>query len=1169
MATRQIDIMLQLQRASAGSGKTFTLAKKFIWFLISIKEDGKPRRLRTSREIGDGLGRILAITFTNKATNEMKQRIVAKLADLSRAAEDGAPDGLIDSVAYLKEFSVELNVSPKAIGSACREALSVLLNDYSDFRVSTIDSFFQSILRTFAYESNLNDSYQVEIDTDYLATAAVDATLDIVDNPHGSDSSASLWLKLLMNEAATAGSQWNVFQKSDTPQSIYSRLRRSIHRLESEEFKGVRKELDSYFELSEDEDPLAKAYISLKKRMESPLRDALKEAQDCCARIVALLRSDGIDPKEGCQRWFDTHIRKLPLLNFNDTSAKAPFKPLVISDTKPLLKKGVSSLHAADINRTAAIMYEAYSLWLELRESKEWRHWSVYAPLLPYLGLLGEARKRMLDYLESNNMIQLGETNSMLKRIIGEDDTPFIYERLGTAINHYLIDEFQDTSRMQWDNLRPLLLENDSRGQDNLIIGDAKQSIYRFRNADPSLITTSVPETFPRHHAAGMSKADNTNWRSDRRIVEFNNFFFKSLVHEIESLSKGTLDFSNLYNNVAQFPSHREEKGYIEIRFVDQDISAESGNEDADESVSPLSAIGPLISSLLERGYECRDIALLVDTNQLGKDVIAAMVDYNSCLPDRFKKIDFISEESLLISSAEAVGIIINVLRKMVSGTKPKDKDAGEEEDTRHDWSEIRTNFSFYSLRHPELSVAEQITGFLKEDSPEESINRMLSSMQTVALPALIEAITENFVPENLRRSQAVFIAALQDMVLEYCERYAADVASFLNWWDTKGKERSISSPEGTNAVQIMTVHKAKGLEFKCVIMPFATASMTPLRKSEWRWVRPASCFADSGLPPFVPVETTSALENTEHAEIYHKYFDLYMMDRLNSTYVAFTRAVSELYIITKMPKRADSSICYYLKEICGNADNCLAQYDTEDKEFLLPVGISRWNETGDILMFGEKPVVIPQSPEADKVDETELIIEEYGVDSSPAILQYVESDMGISSSLNQDEKKEDDDDPDTSTIMPEAADTDPRSEGNLLHTVMGMIKTSKDLHRAILTMKTRGLITHRQAEEWEPMLSEALSKDVIRDWFQGNWNVLNERSILIPRSADRRPDRIMISPDKKEAVILDYKFGEETHAKAYIKQVRNYINAFREATGIRNVKGYLWYVRADLLTEV
>lgn len=1157
--------MLQLQRASAGSGKTFTLAKKFIWFLIAIKEDGKPWRLRTSREIADGLGRILAITFTNKATNEMKQRIVAKLADLSRAANEEITDELLKSVAYLKDFSDDLNASPQAVGIACREALSVLLNEYSDFRVSTIDSFFQSILRTFAYESNLNDSYQVEIDTDYLATAAIDATLDTINNPRKNESSASIWLKLLMNEAANSGSQWNVFQKSETPQSIYTRLRRSIHRLESEEFKGVRKELDNYFESSEDEDPLAKAYVSLKTKMETPLREALKEAQENCARLVAMLNSEGIDPKEGCQRWFDTHIRKLPLLNFNDTSTKAPFKSLTISDSKPLLKKGVASPHAAELNRTAAIMYEAYSLWLELRESKEWRHWSVYAPLLPYLGLLGEARQKMLEYLESNNMIQLGETNSMLKRIIGEDDTPFIYERLGTAINHYLIDEFQDTSRMQWENLRPLLLENDSRGQDNLIIGDAKQSIYRFRNADPSLITTSVPESFPRHLAAGMSKKDNTNWRSDRRIVEFNNFFFKSLVNEIESLGKDTLDFSNLYSNVVQYPSHREEKGYVEIRFLNQESNTDNESEGSDEEVSPLSGVGPLISSLLERGYDCRDIALLVDTNQLGKDVIAAIVAYNASLPAGMKKIDFISEESLLVSSAEAVGIIINVLRQMIGGSQSDEKEGDE----RHDWSEIRTNFSFYSLRHPEMTVAEQISGFLKEDSPEESVNRMLSSMQTVALPALIEAITENFVPENLRRSQAVFIAALQDMVLEYCERYAADVASFLNWWDSKGKDKSISSPEGTDAVQIMTVHKAKGLEFKCVIMPFATASMTPLRKSEWRWVRPADCFSEAGLPPFLPVETTSALEKTEHADVYHKYFDLYMMDRLNSTYVAFTRAVSELYIITKTPKRADSSIGYYLKEICGNADNYIAQYDSkETEEYMLPEGISHWNDTNDVLTFGEKPEILKKNNDLENLDG-ELVIEEYGVDSSPAILQYVESDMDTSPSVGQEDSEESDVDPDTSTLMPEAADTDPRSEGNLLHAIMGMVKTTDDLHRAVLSMKTRGLITRAQAQEWEPMLLEALEKPEIKDWFNGEWRVLNERSILIPRSPDRRPDRIMISPDSRKAVILDYKFGGETHSNAYVKQVRNYISAFKEATGIKDVKGYLWYVRAELLTEV
>lgn len=1164
--------MLQLQRASAGSGKTYTLAKKFIWFLITVKENGQPRRLRTSKEIADGLGRILAITFTNKATNEMKQRIVDKLAELSRAADNELSEKEISSIAYLNDFASALKVTPQAIGKTCLEALSVLLNDYSDFKVSTIDSFFQSILRTFAYESNLNDSYQVEIDTDYLATAAVDATLDTVDKATGDVSSASLWLQMLMDDAASTGSQWNVFQKSETTRSIYNRIRNSIFRLESEEFKEIRKELDEYFENDNDVDPLALSFVSLKSRLEGPLKEAIENTKRYCRQLVKLIDADGLDAKEDCQRWFDSHLRKIPQLLYNDTSSKPPFKPLTISDKKSLLKKGVSSPHEAEINHIASLMYEAYSHWLELKETPEWKHWSVYAPLIPYLGLLGEARKKMKEFLDSNNMIQLGETNAMLKRIIGDDDTPFIYERLGTTVNHYLIDEFQDTSRMQWDNLMPLLLESESRGEDNLIIGDAKQSIYRFRNADPSLITTTVPETFPTHLAAGMSKEDNTNWRSDRRIVEFNNFFFHYLVKEIEKLGKGTLDFSDLYGNVAQYPSHRQPSGYIEIRFLDSGTTTEEGDSDNSEG-TPLEEIGPLISSLLDRGYECRDIALLVDTNQLGKDVIATIVAYNATLPEGKRKIDFISEESLLVSSAEAVGIIIGVLEKMISGIKKTDNDQDEEQQKHHDWSDIRSNFSFFSLRHPEMSVAQQITEFLNEDSPVEAINSMLSSMQTVALPALVEAITENFVPVNLRRSQAVFIAALQDMVLEYCDRYAADVASFLNWWNAKGKDRSISSPEGVDAVQIMTVHKAKGLEFKCVIMPYATASLTPRRKSEWRWVRPASCFSDAGLPPFLPVETTPDLEQTEHAEVYQRYFDLYMMDRLNSTYVAFTRAVSELYIITKAPKRADTSIGYYLKTICGDADQLiLEQNELSISELMIPSGISKWNEDESVLSFGEKPLISKKREcDADPEDsDHELIIEEYGVDSSATVLHYVESDVDSSPLLPEMEDLNNEDDP-TSTVIPEAADNDPRSEGNLLHSIMGMVKTSDDISPAILSMKTRGLITGIQAEEWEAMLKEAVQTPEIKNWFipGSGWRILNERSILVPRSADRRPDRIMISPDRKKAVIIDYKFGHERYDKLYQKQVKDYIATLHESTGIRNIKGYIWYVRANKIIEV
>ena len=1127
--------MLQLQRASAGSGKTFTLAKKFIWFLIAVRSGGSSWRLRTEREITDGLKRILAITFTNKATNEMKLRIVDKLADLSRAASGKLSAAEIKKIDYLFEFAGSFGVRVEKFGESAAMALAVLLNEYSDFKVSTIDSFFQTILRTFAYESNLNDTYQVEIDTAYIATAAVDATLDDINNATVG-STASFWLGILMDQEAASGStRWNVFQKSDSDRSIYTLLRNSIHRLDNEEFKRIRNSLDAYFSDSDETDPLASAYTRLRDSIETPLKESLAEAQKDARTLRRMLRDNNVDPAADCVRYFASHLDKLPRLIYNQSSSKNTFALLKLKPGKTIFKNEAAVPDAAAMHAIAMRMYENYASWLEQRASSRWMHWKVYSRLLPYLGLIGETRRRMHEFLEANNTIQLGETNSMLRRIIGDDDAPFIYERLGSSINHYLIDEFQDTSRLQWDNLLPLLRESDGRGEDNLIIGDAKQSIYRFRNADPSLITTQVPSEFPIRFDAGMSKDDNTNWRSCRNIVEFNNFFFHTLMTDLSTMSKGIVNLPDLYGNVAQYPNKREHEGYVEVNFL-SDTPAEGETapqeEKADLQEIALSRMGPLVESLLQRGYNQRDIAFLVNTNQLAKDVIAALVAYNTSLPQGARRIEFISEESLLVSSSEAVGIIVSVLRKMATG------------------SDLR--FNFYAMRHPELSAAEQLRGFLREENPVDGINEMLSHMQTVALPALVEAITENFVPEDMRRTQAVFIAGLQDMVLEYCDSHASDITSFLDWWDTKGCTRSISSPEGTDAVQIMTVHKSKGLEFKCVVLPFATNSLVPgPQTSEWRWVRPASCLQDGGLPPFIPVETLPDLCDTEHKDEYERYFDLYMMDKLNSYYVAFTRAVNELYIFTKESSRSQS-IGKFLRSICTDADIRLGEVsDPAARSFMPVVGFVNWNETGDVMTFGTPPVIKPEKKEKEN-GSVQRVIEEYGVDSSPAILQYVESE-----------------DDTTATLLPDATDPDPRSEGNLLHGIMSLIVTRDDLPKAILQSRMRGTISSAQAMEWEGLLAEALDRPEVSGWFTPGWKVYNERDILSGHQKNKRPDRIPIAPDRSRAIIIDYKFGAIPNNDSHKDQVNAYRLALREITGIKHIEGHIWYVRENRIVTL
>lgn len=1132
--------MLQIQRASAGSGKTYTLAKKFIWFLIAIKNPERPWRLRSHREIADGLARILAITFTNKATNEMKLRIVDNLAAMAVAADKNAVTPLLlKQTPYLKEFADELSVSPSKVGEAAAYALSVLLNEYSDFRISTIDSFFQSVLRTFAYESNLNDSYQVEIDTDYLIMASIEATLNELNRPGTDDTTAGKWIRILTREAAENGGKWNVFQKNANNNSVYSSLRKSLKMMESEEFKEIRTSLDNYFLNNSETLPLEDVYTALKKQVETPVIEALETARRLGNQLQTRLKKAGIDPGADCLRNFSGHLSKLKILTPEvSPSDKNIFAPLKLAG-KSLLKKGVSHPEAQVFTDLALQMYEAYTQWLDLRGRQEWLYWQVYAPLLPYLGLLGEARLKMTEFLENNNLIQLGETNSMLQDIIGEDDAPFIYERLGSVINHFLIDEFQDTSRMQWDNLHPLLKESDSRGEDNLIIGDAKQSIYRFRNADPSLITTVVPSLFPSHKSAGMTRAENTNWRSRRRIVEFNNLFFSHLAQYVDSWKLGELDFKDLYANVAQYSNHRDESGYVEVRIMSAELSDEekaAGKTVAnviEENI--LKEIGPLITSLRRRGVAQKDIAILTDTNEEGKKIIAALVEYNETLPAGTPSIDFISEEALLVSQSEAVGILVAILRYLATGAD--------------------MDLSFFSLRHPEQSAAGHITNYMTAESPRKEVDEIINDMQARTLTGIVEAMTEKFVPEAMRREQAVYLAAFQDMVIDYTDRYPADAASFLDWWDSKGQFRSISSPEGTDAVSIMTIHKSKGLEFGCVILPFADSSLEPSpSQSEWRWVKPSSIFSEAGLPPFVPVKTERKLLETEHAPVYVAYHDLFMMDKLNSAYVAFTRAVDELYIFTRETKNK-KSLGPMLRQILTPTEDGDLNLDFsigEEESLLLPSECVEWDEEKTIVKIGEKPTYCPTDTESGKkrggkVEERTLGA--YNVDSTPAILHIVETD-------------------DTSQTVPDP-DDDPRSEGNLLHAIMERVKKADDLHSAVLTLRMRGMVSLEQAQEWEPMLEEAMKGEEVAGWFDGSWRVANEREIILPRMKNRRPDRLMFNADRSRAIVVDYKFGVIPEGDEHIEQVREYVELIRLAVRPRYIEGYIWYVREGKIIRV
>ena len=1158
--------MLTIQRASAGSGKTYALAKKYLWFLLTVvPSPGKARRLRRAPELADAASHILAVTFTNKATNEMKARIVDKLAALASAGA-GAAESDPMKPDYMREFCEQLHETPQRIAEAAGVALRELLNAYGDFHVTTIDSFFQTVLRTFAYETELNDNYSLELDSNYVANVGMEGMLEEINDGTPSPETR-YWIGEIMARAAERGENWNVFQRSTA--SIYTRLLGVVQRMEKEDFKLVRVHLDRYFEQNPD---LRTVYEHLCERYENPIREAHAEMQHLAREIQKLCLVENRSLKEDTDRFLNGRIEKaLKTLWHSERSATGEKADFTVS-RRPAKSDNVLSVAARPNLKGSAFADTLFSLVLDFYDAHDrWRSmittgdsglWMIYRHNFPYLGLLQCVRGHIREFRETNNTLELGETNSMLRRIIGEDDAPFIYERLGSRLNHFLIDEFQDTSLLQWHNLHPLLSESESRGHDNLIIGDAKQSIYRFRNADPSLITTVVPEAFPDHQAAGMSVEENTNWRSDLHIVRFNNFFFHALARYLDADGKvvspeGGPDrtMESLYANTVQYSHHREQEGYVEINLLVSG-SVSEGDEEEDEA---LRRIPELINTLRSRGYRQRDIALLVETHSDENDVVQALIEHNQDTGPEHPAIDFLSEGSLTLGASEAVCLIIDTLEAICAAVPPHVRE-GQERRRKGvaDWDAIRCSFNFFALEHPEMAPAEQLEAFLKAATTTDVISEMLGSMQAVALPAIIEAVTEKFIPAPLRDADAPYLAMLQDAVDDYCQGYSADIASFLDWWRLRGHKLTISSPEETDAVRIMTIHKSKGLEFPVVILPYGATSFdtsVPATedRQEWRWVHPQIPDAFH-MPPYVPIRLNEDLVDTVHQEELDKYRYLKRMDKLNTAYVAFTRAVHELYIFAPVNLTKEGEVT--VKPRLGSTlYHLLSGIEDEtngpENEMPAPEEIIIDHE-GMRISYGQPrfPAENPdESTENPGLSDDPTLIKGYYVNSGQAILQY--SDAEVPPTLSDE------------------GDEDPRSEGNLMHAAMADVHVIDDIPRAVRRLRVKGLISHSRVAELIDTLTEAVRSVKDRGWFDPSWRVANERPVLSNGHSDRRPDRLLISADGRHAVVIDYKFGAYHSDNRYRRQVEGYKQALLDTGAFDTVTGYLWYVPLRIVEAV
>lgn len=1078
--------MLTVYRASAGAGKTHKLTGEYLTLLFT--QPGAYRR-------------ILAVTFTNKATDEMKSRIVEELYNLasSRKSDYAA---LLMSVYSLTEAQVR-----KQAG----QILIAILHDYSAFNISTIDRFFQQTMRAFTREIGLQGGYGIEMDQELVLTEAIDNLLGDLEKPESKELLG--WLLRFAEDKIENGGEWN--------------LRRDIMALSREVFKESYKAFSD--ELGKDIQD-KQALDRYKDELYTIIRSVESNAKRLGEEGIALLSQYGLQAADfkGGSRSPMTILERLAKGEMKEPTATFigladNLDGCFTKTTAPGLRQIIGCVFEGGLNDCIKGVISLFANLTEYNTARE---------IVRYyytLGILSDVSRQIAAYREEKNVMLIADTTELLSKVIDGSDAPFIYEKTGTSVDHYMIDEFQDTSGMQWKNFRPLIEESLAHDRMNLIVGDVKQSIYRFRNSDWKLLDEQV-----QHDFTGEEVKEETlkeNWRSCRHIVDFNNTFFTAAPAVLQNLYDEALTSSSLgeadkdlfftrimsaYDKSYQLipPPFQKKDGHVKIEFL-------TGDEDQDWKAEAMERLPGTIEQLQDNGYPLKDIAILVRTNMEGALVADTLLAYKEAHPSGHYNYDIISDEALFISGSPAVRFLIALLRYLKN---PDDRT-----------NEQMALFSYIVWKNGFAGDQRQ----LPKAFPEE-IRKALLTLSRQSLYEITEGLFRLFA-DGFPDNEQVFILAFMDMVSEYAQKESADLSRFLKWWDETGYRKTIATPDEQNAIRILTVHKSKGLGFKVVILPFGDWEI------DHKPTKPVILWCHPEVKPFnrlhlVPVRYSQILGNTIFAKDYLNEKLYAFIDNLNTLYVAFTRAKEELIVFSPRPAKID--------EKTGAVERITSIAD------LLWAGL--YSEVQD-TREGEKLTLLPSA-----FDTTEGVFELgswwHPSPQKSGEVEVEEVEMNRLCSVSPDDRLQ-------LRLHGKGFffDNARRKHGTLMHEVLSRIRTKDDIPASVESYRLAGIINREEAETLVGRLKELLNTPKAILWYEGTARVLNEVDILFGNGLSKRPDRVMIAG--QQVVVVDYKFGEKED-KRHHSQVKNYLKLIRQM-GYTEVEGYLWYVELNKIEAV
>jgi ATP-dependent exoDNAse (exonuclease V) beta subunit len=870
--------VLKVYSASAGSGKTFRVAREYLTLALH------PQTALTNYR------RILAVTFTNKAAEEMKSRILLLLHELAENTNPHNAD----------YFSNTLNLPPNILQERAKKVQRSILHDYGRFAVMTIDKFFQKILQAFVREAGLYPGFDIELDTRRLAQEAADIVLENAQQ----DEQRRQWLWQFVEQRIENNQSWN----------IKSGLVSLGMELFTEKYQRLSNDLRQRIE---DKDFLTRYYAN----RESEIKAIDTEMRSIAVQAKGFMENNGytIEDFPYKKSGFITYFDKIATGNYEiGVRTAAAIDNIDNWTTKSSKKDTQDAFYALN-----PLLKQACELWQSAQLL--YNTAKLICKQFMQLGLLADMAREVRKMGRDNNILPLSDTAYIIAGLIGANDTPFLYEKIGSNYRHLIIDEFQDTSQGQWRNFLPLVASSLAAGGKSMVVGDVKQSIYRWRSGDWRILGCIDEDKTIGKYGAPQILPLTHNWRSARNVVWFNNAIIartKNVLKEIlydglpEKLSADIknkcvemLDIS--YADIKQTPQMLTHSGFVHLEFVGEE-------EDMPPREVILNRLPQLLQSMLHKGYKASDIAILVRDKKDATLVMNALLNPSST----DHTFNVMSQDTLMLASSTLVRVCIGLMRIAAGQHNPL--------------NETFLNYHIIRSNKPHLATTEDLHSVFTSVFPEDD-KEYLRLLAYCSLPEAFEKIVQRYKLHE-RTDELPFLQGLFDLVIQFANNKISDVSAFLQWWDERGsKDAALAGSGGQDAVMVSTIHKAKGLEYRACIVPFADWELnTKANSTVWMHCDAAPFNEISQLP----LAYGKVMAESLFAEQYAQEKTQSFLDNLNLLYVALTRAKETLYVYVPVGKTLGASrISDALQMAAANPDAFAPAQPTRADESVLEFG--------------------------------------------------------------------------------------------------------------------------------------------------------------------------------------------------------------------------------------